>query len=174
MAGLELPPEMILNGLDWSPTDDRLAGALTEESGTGLWLWNAQGALLGPLVEIPNPNEEILSAQNPAWSPDGSQVAFELRRWYWWGGNTYKTELMVVSADGKDLHPLVETDWGMHATAPSWSSDGGTVYYQLSTGAPEDDFQSKMDGNIWSIDLPDSEPVHWTEGGASYLPAAHP
>lgn len=171
---LEVPAETTFLGLDWSPLGGVIAVALTSEEGTGLWLFAPDGTLVRPIVEIPNPEQEILMAANPVWSPDGSQVAFELRRWYWWGENRYRTEIMLVSSEGEGLEALVETDWGVDATSPSWTPDGEAIYYQVSTGAPSDDFQSKTNGNIYVRALEAEEPIAWTNDGVSYYPAVRP
>ena len=178
---LDLPPETRITGLDWSPITNTVVGTLTGDEGTYLWLWDAEGGSLGALVELPNPDDEILTVRNPVWSPDGAKIAFELYHWYWWGESRYKTDLMSVSADGGDLRILFEADWGADAKHPSWSSDGNDLYYQLSTGAPEDDYFSKTNGDIGVVLVSEtiSEPltftaVYLTEDGASYLPAARP
>ncbi|MBC7238669.1 MAG: PD40 domain-containing protein, partial [Chloroflexi bacterium] len=76
---LTLPAEMTFLGLDWSPKGGVLVAALTAETGTYLWLFAPDGTAIRSLVEIPNPEQEILTAANPAWSPDGEKIVFELR-----------------------------------------------------------------------------------------------
>lgn len=56
----------------------------------------------------------------PAWSPDGSQIAFASNR----DGN-YRIYLM--NADGSNVRPLARTEG--RATEPRWSPDGKTVYF---------------------------------------------
>ncbi len=171
---LPILPEHTFMGLDWSPLGGVLVAALAQEKGTFLWHFAPDGSSLGSLVDIPNPEQEILSATNPTWSPDGQRIAFELRHQYWWAGDRYKTEIMLVSADGKDLHPVVTTDWGADAVSASFSADGGSLYYQLSTGQPGDDFQSKLNGDIYLKVLDGSESLLLTHDGLSYSPAANP
>jgi len=172
---VQLPEGMTLATLDWSPVEDKLLGMLSAEKSAFLWLWDSHGASLDKLVEIPNPAQEILSASHGAWSPDGTQVAFGLRRWYWWGENKFKTEVMLVSASGENLRTLIQTDWGADANHPSWASDGKRIYYQVSTGAPDEQQLNKGNGDIWYIDLAEgATPVRWTEDGASYVPVASP
>ena len=174
LTTLELPAGMEILSLSWSPRADQLVGTLTAESSTLVWLWDADGASQGVLIEISNPESEILSAISPAWSPDGSQIAFGLRRWYWWGDNTYRTDLMLVSAAGEDLRALVENDWGADAGHPSWAADGSEIYYELLLGEPGDDFQSKLDANIWSVPIGGPTPMAWTSDNGSYTPAVRP
>ena len=65
-----------------------------------------------------------LSNIEPAWSPNGTQIA------YWNGG-----ELWVMRADGSEQHRVYEDD----AWAPAWSPDGTRIAFlrfdeSLSTG----------------------------------------
>jgi Tol biopolymer transport system component len=172
---LALPADTTLFGLDWSPKEDKILGALTGAKSTWLWQWDAQGASLGALLEIPNQEQIIFSASNPVWSPDAAQVAFSLRNWNWWGQNKYKTEIMLVSAAGKDVRPLVKTDWGMDASYPAWTGDGARIYYQLSQTSASSDYGSQINGDIWSIPVKaDAPAVPLTEGVTSALPAVSP
>ena len=161
-------------GVDWSPVSDRLVGALAGEEGAGLWFWDAEGKILDPLVEIPNPEDEILVATDPAWSPDGSHVAFALRHRYWWEEPKYRTDIMVVTADGEELTTLVQSEWGNMARHPSWSADGKEIVYQLSTGEPGVPHGERENGDIWSVQLLNPTPVPMMEDGAGYLPALSP
>jgi WD40 repeat protein len=175
VAQVQAPPETTLAALEWSPIEDKLLGTLSGEKNTVLGLWDSSGASLGQVVEIPNPAQEILSASHVAWSPDGQQIAFGLRRWYWWGESRFKAELMVVSANGENLRTLLGTEWGTDADHPAWTSDGQRVYYQVSTGAADNRQLEKGNGDIWYVDLAaNAQPVQWTEDGASYMPAANP
>jgi TolB protein len=62
----------------------------------------------------------------PAWSPDGEQVAFAGRR----GGNF---DLYLTGADGKDTRKL--TDEKTDETHPSWSPDGRRIVFQRGSPA---------------------------------------
>ena len=169
---LVLPPDTTLMGLDWSPTSDAVLGALTGEEAAWLWLWEGTGASRGALLEIPNPESEILSAAHPAWSPDGSLAVFELRHWFWWGERKRKTSLAVVSASGENLRILAETEWGVHARRPSWTADGSRVFYELSVEEQGEGPEHTTAGEIWSIAIAERTPTLWRGDGASYLPAA--
>ncbi|MCH8961149.1 MAG: PD40 domain-containing protein [Bacteroidetes bacterium] len=52
---------------------------------------------------------------NPAWSPDGSRIAFASNR----AGNY---DLFVMNADGSNQTPLTNTE--THEVKPAWSLDG--------------------------------------------------
>jgi Tol biopolymer transport system component len=168
---LVCPEERTLMGLDWSPVADRLVCALAGEEGTSLRLWDAEGDALEPLIEIPNPEGEIVVATDPAWSPDGRRVAFALRHRHWWDDPKYRTDLMLVTADGEELTTLVESEWGNVAKHPSWSADGEQIFYQFSRGEPAVPHGERKGGDIWSVTVLDPTPVPLTEDGTSYLPA---
>lgn len=173
-AELAVAQEGDLNGLDWSPVGDRLLGAVTGADGGWLWLWDTTGASLGQLVEVPNPDDQILTLANPAWSPDGTQVVFELRRWSWWGDNAYRTDLMLVSADGQNLRPLVELGWGEHAVEPSWLPDGHTVAYEYVQTAAGQELSTANDGSIWMVVVDSGLRLPWSSGPNDSLPAPNP
>jgi hypothetical protein len=175
LVRLDLPPDTTLSGLDWSPVADELVGALTGEDGAWLWRWDAAGESLGAMIEILNPDQTILSTNHPVWSPDGAQVAFGLYQWDWWGENKYKTEIMVASTASDEPIMLVETDWGTDAWYPSWTADGEGIYYQVTTGEPGQEVDSKDNGSIWTVALGgEGEAIPWALEAVSYLPAAHP
>lgn len=86
-----------------------------------------------------------LGAQQPAWSPDGTMIAF-------WSFRDNNSEVYVMDADGSD-----ETNISQNPTSqdqsPSWSLDGSRVA-----------FVSKRSGTnqIWTIEFDGSDPVNLT------------
>ncbi len=62
----------------------------------------------------------------PAWSPDGTQIAFQSKR----GGGDY--QIHVMKADGSEKRMV--TDGKGVAKQPAWSPDGQSIAYVLSDG----------------------------------------
>lgn len=174
LGKLDLPANTTLAGVDWSPVEDRIVGAVTGEKSSMLWLWDATGRSLGALLDIANSERELLTASNPVWSPDGASIAFTLHHQYWWGEQRSKSELMVVSAAGRDARSLVPGDWGIEATNPSWSAEGMSIYYQLALGKGAD-AKIPASTNIWLVPVADQSTARAvTADGFASLPAASP
>jgi Tol biopolymer transport system component len=98
-----------------------------------------------------DPSQSDGDAVEPAWSPDGSRIAF-------WSNRDGRRDIFTVSAMGGERIQItsdVHTDWN-----PMWSPDSRTIYFISDRGGEQ---------GIWSIAL-DSEsgrPV----GGATAMMA---
>jgi Tol biopolymer transport system component len=81
-------------------------------------------------VIIPGGTEEGTSehpfpAYEPAWSPDGTRIAF---RGFW--GHGEQSDLFVANADGSEIHQLTTNG----AEQPSWSPDGTSIAFGTWNG----------------------------------------
>ena len=65
-----------------------------------------------------------LNAHAPAWSPDGSQIAYQV-------GYGELSEVWVMAADGSGKRRLAES---MHGESPRWSPDGTLIYFSDTAG----------------------------------------
>jgi len=159
---------------DWSPNENRIVGALVGQDGVRLGYWDASGANLSILLDLHNPEDDILGIANPAWSPDGSSIAFELQHRYWWAGDRYRTDIQLVTVEGDELSTIIESDWGIDARNPSWLADGQRLTYQVTPAKESEDSPREKLGEIRSIWIAKPTPTIWIPGNQSYLPAARP
>jgi Tol biopolymer transport system component len=67
----------------------------------------------------------LASAQEPAWSPDGSRLAFSCQ---FGEGSSALVEICVVNADGTQPIRLTTDAW--RDGSPDWSPDGTTIALQ--------------------------------------------
>jgi TolB protein len=105
--------------------DDNVLLIPWDEDGFGqyrLYLFGMDGS--APRRLIPETAEIDGSETQPAWSPDGRQVAFI-------GYRDGGVDLFVVNADGTDLRNL--TNGPGHFVQPSWSPDGTRIAFVGST-----------------------------------------
>jgi Tol biopolymer transport system component len=80
---------------------------------------------------------------DPAWSPDGNQLVFEVRNSKK-GDPPNRRALFVVNADGSALRKL--TDWSLNAgDSPDWSPDGTVILFRSVSTA------NRHHGNLYTI-----------------------
>jgi uncharacterized repeat protein (TIGR01451 family) len=123
-----------------------------------IYLMAADGSGQRPLIS--EPDDDWL----PAWSPDGSQIAWVSRR----HGNH---QLYLASADGSDIRRLVtSTADDLH---PTWSPDGERILFQRVQQSAENLFVVTVaDGSVtrvtdapggdgWAVWSPDGQRIAW-------------
>jgi len=76
--------------------------------------------------------------RGPAWSPDGTRIAFACRR----GGSDF--EICVMNADGSNQVQL--TDNSVQDLTPSWSPDGQHMVFSRQVAGTQQLFVMKADG----------------------------
>lgn len=167
----------------WSPDGTRIAfvsntfsldGETTDPllSDPEIWVMNADGSGSRPLTENTFPETD------PAWSPDGTTIAFESSRrpepWLDTDDNIY-----AMDANGSDQRNLTASicsggtcSYQGHDNDPAWSPNGKKIAYVHAgeTGS------AGGRGDIWTMD-PDGttrEPLSGTKDVFEALPAWSP
>jgi len=95
-------------------------------------------------------------ASDPAWSPDGTKVAFSSIHT---SSGTGPGELYVVNADGSDLHAVTSgAPTGHFRVNPTWSPDGSQLaYFEMNGSADSED--------IWVVPAGGGTPRRLTWNG---------
>jgi erythromycin esterase-like protein/Tol biopolymer transport system component len=81
-----------------------------------VYLMSADGSTLRRLTDNPE------RARQPAWSPDGGQIAFVRRR------DLTDLEIFVMNADGSEQRQFTDSYYSLE-TEPAWSPDGSRIAF---------------------------------------------
>ncbi len=137
-----LPPGWDADAFSWSPDGSQLA-FVGHDRGNGsdgcrtnseIYVVPADGS--SPPVAL---TDDELWEQNPAWSPDGTKIAYQVSQ-----QSDQRWDIMVMNADGSDQVRL--TDAG-YDTGPVWSPDGGSIAFTSDRSLPNSD--QRTQGAVW-------------------------
>jgi len=118
----------------WSPDGTRIAFWRQQGTNQDLWIVTVDEAIAaaasGPSAKLSGTqiSQDPALDQDPAWSPDGTQIAFSSHR----NGHWY---LFVVDAHGGTARQL--TSDTSEALAPAWSPDGTQIVFDNRAGTSE-------------------------------------
>jgi Tol biopolymer transport system component len=124
----------------WSPDGERIAFQVVSGAQSGqrsLYVIDRDGSNLTDLLG-PAPHDSI-GFFDPAWSPDGSRIAY-IASTQWTEGGLQRLRVEVVDADGSNPTVLVDAGiCGCITFTPglTWSPDGASM---ALTGGPLDEF----------------------------------
>ncbi len=116
----------------WSPDGSKLAyfsvlsctltgGACVDD----IYTVHADGSDVARLTHF---SEQNSAARNPSWSPDGTRIVFSVSERNA-AGQTLRTRLYFVNADGSGLAPLTDPAAGGADDMPAWSPDGSKIAF---------------------------------------------
>ena len=127
------PPQNSNRHPSWSPDGSKFVFTSNRGgAGAEIWMANADGSGLVRLTTSIQKGADgqgpIFSLDfDPAWSPDGSKIAFVSNR------AGADTELYLMNTDGSN--PVRLTDDTLDDTMPDWSPDGQRMVFTKSQGA---------------------------------------
>jgi Tol biopolymer transport system component len=141
-------------GFSWFPDGKRIAVTMSTKDNYGIAVIHADEPRL-PAAALFASGSFTVAAENPAVSPDGSRIAFEV----WRIDSTENRELIgisVISTDPKnpiliktaaDIPKLPLVVKGK-TTNPTWSKDGSRIVYQMmEAGGRHDIWAANPDGS---------------------------
>lgn len=138
-----------------------------------IWMVHADGSGLAPIT-----NSEFVHDHEPAWSPDGTKVAF-IRLWH----GPDQDYLVVVDVDQPQAlwSETVPSQWWPYAR-PTWSADGTRIAFTCQGPSPSWEFDIctvPSDGNVgyftnstpnWSTGLVKLTNDTWTNSDPAWSP----
>jgi Tol biopolymer transport system component len=122
LAGSVTPLSCLGSSPSWGRVESQFAIAGPAVQPSRLFLCDATTGLETAIV----PEMSFVGA--PAWSPDGSRIAFVGLES---GVGAPALALWVVDSDGTDLHPVVSLGGPLLGTRPAWSPDASAIAYTV-------------------------------------------
>jgi len=127
VEGVDAGTETEIVGLDRitkSTHEPKIVFRSDRDGGTipQLWSMNPDGTDAKQLTHDP----VGFSSLNPAWSPDGTKIAFVHT------GGGPRAQIWVMDANGENAHPVTHFDAA--STFPTWSRDGSQIAFSSDSG----------------------------------------
>ena len=143
LSTYELSVSTAAKSPDGTPLDAGLTVEFTTGASAGLarrFAYVFQGTVLVSNLDGSAPVALADEASRPAWSPDGTRIAFTRPT----NDNLAKWQLCVARADGSDARCVVGDEGRRIEGRPSWSPDGSRIAFTIFV-------HSCPNGALWSI-----------------------
>ena len=118
------------DGAEAEPAGGEIAFSVNATGWNEIWLMPADGSERRRLTEVEPPENDAAGNMSPAWSPDGTHVAFAGQV-----GTREEdqrlTEIYVMRADGTDRRRLTSNE--AFDGSPTWSPDGERIAFARVT-----------------------------------------
>ena len=135
------------------PGTNGLIAFTSDSNGDGaqLYVVDAIGGAPTQLTAFGNPVE------NPAWSPDGTRIAF-----------SRAGDLLLIDPDSLTVTPVTDPSTSVEAFEPAWSPDGTMLAFSRRSGADTGIWRINVDGTGLTrlTDRDDREPAWSPDGGS--------
>jgi Tol biopolymer transport system component len=138
----------------WSPDGNRVVFARDIESNTSRWLPRTKGPLCMRYqlfsVSIDGAGLRQLTQstdhynKRPAWSPDGSAIAYEARPL---SKHTNKADIYIMMPDGSSSHALTNSGDEEENSDPTWSPDSAKIAFSSNRNGSYEIYVMNRDGS---------------------------
>jgi TolB protein len=156
--------------ISWSPDGQLIAISAGSDWDQHIWAVHADG------TGSTNLTSSLAPGLEPAWSPDGTRLAFTRPTVVNQGLGLYYDDVWVMNADGSGQRQLTHTQYSSMAhtygaSAPAWSPDGSVILFQSDmTGEPYDLYTIRPDGsgmtNLTNTAGADETRAAWSSDGS--------
>ena len=118
--------------LAWSSDSSKIAFTCADPTAPGFYVSEKILEICVVNADGTNPvrlTHNSVSDAYPAWSPDGSKIAFASRRGRDSEDEDFGSDIYVMNADGTNPVRLTEMPGSVHASDPQWSPDGSKIAF---------------------------------------------